>query len=64
MYLIDQVAHILKHAAPGTMLASLKIMYSGIPEDIDVLTALNMFVEGLKDTGFFTYTDFLKQLHG
>ena len=62
--LIDQVEYVLNHSIPGTMIASLEIMYNKVPKDVNALQALAMFLSGLHENNFFAYVDFLRRLRG
>lgn len=52
-------------AEPGTLETSLIIMYPGINlSKQNGISALSLFVKGLRDNGFFDYVNFIKGLRG
>lgn len=61
--LVDQAKYILKHSAPGTLDQVFKIVY-GKSLKVNPIQAATLFMRGLKETEFFAYVEFIKNLHG
>ena len=62
-YLKDQAKFMLRHMEDSTLEKFFDIVY-GKPLKANPLEAAALFLEGLRETKFFAYTEFVRKLHG
>jgi len=60
--ILDEVHNIIKNCSPGTLLASISIMYDNIPIDISGTFAVTLMVKGLVKNSFFEFVETIRML--
>lgn len=59
--LIDEIEMLLRNSKPGTLVASLNIMYDNITkQELNPILSALLFIEGLKQNNFFAFVSFVK----